>query len=171
MFKRVLITLDGSTFAEAAVPQAAQLLMGTQAEVFLYTVTESPRATSVRPEGEPLMVGVPAPGGVVQRKAAPQVEMKAQAIGRITDELQDYLIAEAHPLERVGIRYHTAVGFGEPAAEIMRYAQRQNVDLIIMATHGHTGLGRLVFGSVASRVVASGVCPVMLVRPDGLKTD
>jgi nucleotide-binding universal stress UspA family protein len=43
------------------------------------------------------------------------------------------------------------------------------MDLIMMATHGHTGLARLAFGSVASRVVASGVCPVLLVRPDKLK--
>jgi nucleotide-binding universal stress UspA family protein len=99
------------------------------------------------------------------------VETKAQAIDHVTDELRDYLIAEAHPLERVGIRYHAAVGFGDPAEEIIRYAEKEKVDLIVMATHGHTGLARLVFGSVAGRVVASGICPVMLVRPDGLKQD
>jgi nucleotide-binding universal stress UspA family protein len=99
------------------------------------------------------------------------VETKAQAIDHVTDELRDYLIAEAHPLERVGIRHHAAVGFGDPAEEIIRYAEKEKVDLIVMATHGHTGLARLVFGSVAGRVVASGICPVMLVRPDGLKQD
>jgi nucleotide-binding universal stress UspA family protein len=171
MFKRVLVTLDGSSFSEAAVPQAAKLLMGTEAEVLLYTVTEEPRATAARLEGEPLTVGVPAPGAVVQRNIAPQVETKAQAIGRVTDELRDYLIAEAHPLERVGVRYRSAVGFGDAAEEIIRYAEKEKADLIIMATHGHTGLARLVFGSVASRVVASGICPVMLVRPDGLNED
>lgn len=171
MVKRVLVTLDGSGFSEAVLPEAARLLRGTEAEVHLLTVAEEPRATAARPEGEPLTVGVPAPGGVVQMKAAPTVETKAQAMDRITDELREFLIAEAVPLERVGIRYHAAVRFGEPPEEIIQYAEKENVDLIMMATHGHTGLARLVFGSVASRVVASGVCPVMLVRPDGLKAD
>jgi nucleotide-binding universal stress UspA family protein len=171
MFKRVLVTLDGSSFSEAVLPVAAKLLMGTDAEVHLYTIAEEPAGTTVRPATEPLMVGIPAPGGVVEITAAPQAETKTQAIGRTTDDLREYLIAEAHPLERVGVRYHTAVGFGDPAEEIIRYAEKEQVDLIVMATHGHTGLARLVFGSVAARVVASGVCPVMLVRPAGLKED
>lgn len=171
MFRRVLVTLDGSSFSEAVLPEAARLLRGTDAEVHLLMVAEEPRATAVRPEGEPLMVGVPAPGGVVQMKPAPTVETMAQAVGRVTDELREFLIAEAVPLERVGIRHRTAVRFGDPAEEILQYARKENVDLIMMATHGHTGLARLVFGSVASQVVASGVCPVLLVRPDRLKQD
>jgi nucleotide-binding universal stress UspA family protein len=169
MFKRVLVTMDGSTFSEAVLPAAARLLRGTGAEVYLLTVADEPQATAAHPVGEPLTVGVPAPGAVVTLEAAPAAETKAQAIGRITDELRDFLIARAVPFVRVGIRYHTAVRFGESAEEILRFAKKENVDLIMMATHGHTGLARLVFGSVASRVVAGGVCPVMLVRPDGLK--
>ncbi len=169
MFRRVLVTLDGSSLSEAILPEAAKLLRGTEAEVHLLIVAEEPRATAVRPESESLLVGFPAPGGVVRMKAALTVETKAQASGRATDELRDFLIAEAVPFERVGIRYHTAVRFGDPAEEIVGYAEKENVDLIMMATHGHTGLARLVFGSVAARAVASGVCPVMLVRPDGLK--
>src|SRR6266545_1722611 len=152
MFERVLVTLDGSRLSEAVL-------------------AEEPHATTVRPQDEPLTVGVLAPGAVVKVKAAPTAETKAQAIGRITDELRDFLIAEAVPFDRVGIRYHTAVRFGEPGEQIVRYAQKEKVDLIMMATHGHTGLLRPVFGSVASRIVASGVCPVMLVRPDGLRPD
>jgi nucleotide-binding universal stress UspA family protein len=104
-------------------------------------------------------------------KPASTVETKAQAISRVTDELTGFLSTQAHPFERVGIRYHTAVGFGDPAEEIVRYAEKENVDLIIMATHGHTGLARLVLGSVAARVVASSVAPVLLVRPERLKDD
>ncbi len=169
MFKRVLVTLDGSSLSESVLPEAARLLRGTEAEIHLLTVTAEPHGTSIRPEAERLTVGVPAPGGIVQTKAAPAAETKAQAIDRVTDELRDFLIAEAVPFERVGIRYHTAVSFGEPGEQIVRYAQKEKVDLVMMATHGHTGLARLVFGSVASQVVASGVCPVMLVRPAALK--
>ena len=89
-------------------------------------------------------------------------------MARITDELRDYLAAEGMILEKAGISFHTAVRFGEPVEEILRYANEQGVNLIVMATHGHTGLARLVFGGVASRVVASGARPVLLVRPAGL---
>lgn len=171
MFRRVLVTLDGSSISGAVLPDAAKLLRGTGAEVHLLTVADEPKATSAYSEMEPLTVGVPAPGGIVTTKAAPTVETKAQAIGRITDELRDFLNTQAVPFETVGIGCHTAVRFGEPAEEIIEYAEKKNVDLIVMATHGHTGLARLVFGSVASQVVASGVCPVMLVRPDGLTGD
>jgi nucleotide-binding universal stress UspA family protein len=171
MFKRVLVTLDGSSISEAVLPEAARLLRGTEAEVHLLTVAEVPRATAAHPEGEPLTVGVPAPGAVVRMEVASTLETKAQAISRVTDELREFLIAEAEPFDRVAIRYHTAVRFGYPAEEILGYAEKEKVDLVMMATHGHTGLARLVFGSVASRVVASGVCPVLLVRPDKLKQD
>jgi nucleotide-binding universal stress UspA family protein len=169
MFKRVLVTLDGSGCSEAVLPEVVKLLRGTEAEVHLLTVAEEPEATATRPIAEPLTVGVAAPGGVVRLNAAPTVETKAQAMSRVTDELREFLIAQAAPFERVGIRYHTAVRFGQPAEEILRYAGEEKVDLIMMATHGHTGLSRLVFGSVASRVLASGVCPVLLVRPGDLR--
>jgi len=52
-----------------------------------------------------------------------------------------------------------------PSEVIVDYAREQAVDLIAMATHGRSGLSRLVQGSVASQVVQSGVAPVLLVRP------
>jgi nucleotide-binding universal stress UspA family protein len=115
-------------FSEAVLPEAARLLRGTAAEVHLLTVAEEPRATAAHPEGEPLTVGVPAPGGVVRMKAAPTVETKAQAMSRITDELREFLISEAVPFERAGVRFHTAVRFGEPAEEILRYAKKEDMD-------------------------------------------
>jgi len=169
MYKRVLVTLDGSGFSEAVLPEAARLLAGSEAQVHLLMVAEEPAATSRYEEKEPLTVGVPAPGGVVRIEPAPVVETKAQATRRITDELREFLIAEGAPLEKAGVAVHTAVRFGDPAEEIIRLAEELKIDLIVMATHGHTGLARLVFGGVASHVVASGVCPVLLVRPAGLK--
>ena len=171
MFKRVLVTLDGSGFSDAVLPEAAKLLRGTGAEIRLLTVHEEPEATAAYLEKEPLTVGIPAPGGVITMKPAPVVETKAQAIDRITSEMCEFLLSKAMPFDRVGIAYEAAVRFGDAAEEILRYAKEEKVDLIMMATHGHTGLGRLVFGSVASRVVRSGVCPVMVVRPHQLKGD
>jgi nucleotide-binding universal stress UspA family protein len=113
--------------------------------------------------------GVPAPGGIVRIKAAQTVETTTQAVDRTTEELGDFLADNAELFKRGGTRYQIAVRFGDPAAEIVRYAEEEKVDLIMMATHGHTGLARIVSGSVVSRVVESGVCPIVLVRPAGLK--
>ena len=52
----------------------------------------------------------------------------------------------------------------EPASEILRYAKSANIDLIVMGTHGRTGLGRIVLGSVAEAVVRAAPCPVLTVR-------
>jgi nucleotide-binding universal stress UspA family protein len=63
------------------------------------------------------------------------------------------------------MQVHTVVEFGDPKEVITEYAGRKDIDLVAMATHGHTGLRALIFGSVAGRVVCSGARPVLLVRP------
>ncbi len=62
----------------------------------------------------------------------------------------------------------TVVRMGKPHQEILNEAKERNVDLIILATHGHTGVEQILFGSTAMRVVRLAKCPVMTVRPDDL---
>ncbi len=54
---------------------------------------------------------------------------------------------------------------GDPAEEIMRYAETEGVDLIVMGTHGRKGLERIIFGSVAEQVVKNAPVPVLVVNP------
>jgi nucleotide-binding universal stress UspA family protein len=61
------------------------------------------------------------------------------------------------------VEFETAVVIGSPAQEICTFAERQNVDLIITATHGRTGLRHILIGSVAERVVRTAPCPVLVV--------
>jgi nucleotide-binding universal stress UspA family protein len=56
---------------------------------------------------------------------------------------------------------------GNPVQEILRYAGEQNIDLIVIGTHGHTGLSRLLLGSVAEKIVRLATCPVLTVHPSG----
>jgi len=69
--------------------------------------------------------------------------------------------------QRVGGKasYEVNVMVGDPAIEILQAAKRWHPDLIVMATHGRTGLRHLVLGSVAERVVRAAPCPVLTVRP------
>ena len=54
--------------------------------------------------------------------------------------------------------------WGNPTNEILRYAEKGDYDLIVMATHGRTGINRLLLGSVAEQVIRHSVCPVFVVR-------
>jgi universal stress protein A len=56
---------------------------------------------------------------------------------------------------------------GSPKAEIVRYARKQDIDLIVLATHGRTGLSHVLMGSVAESIVRTAPCPVLTVRPEG----
>ena len=60
-----------------------------------------------------------------------------------------------------------AVVEGSPKVEIIRYARKQNIDLIVLSTHGRTGLAHVIMGSVAETVVRTAPCPVLTVRPEG----
>ena len=109
-------------------------------------------------------------GLALATEAKPRLtETRGQAFRRVKDEMKSYLGEKARALLAKGIEVESAVRLGHPADEIIDYARTHEVDLIMMSTHGRTGLGRMIFGSVAGRVLLSGVKPVLLVRPDGLE--
>lgn len=60
-----------------------------------------------------------------------------------------------------------AISLGTPFVEIVRYARNQNIDLIVMGTHGRSGVAHALIGSVTERVVRKAPCPVLTVRPEG----
>lgn len=82
------------------------------------------------------------------------------------DEAANYLENIATTLKQKGIAVKVEVLSGKPAEEILKYSQRSGVDLIIMSTHGRSGVSRWVFGSVADKVIRQTEIPV-LIRPAG----
>jgi nucleotide-binding universal stress UspA family protein len=82
---------------------------------------------------------------------------------RLEREARDALAKCATDAELpAGVRLVTRVG--HPVAEILRYARQEAVDLVVMGTHGRSGIGHLLMGSVAERVVRAASCPVLTVR-------
>jgi len=67
--------------------------------------------------------------------------------------------------ELQGARLTTAIAHGRASTAIIDYARENNIDLIVIATHGRTGIEHLIFGSTAERVVRESPCPVLTVRP------
>jgi nucleotide-binding universal stress UspA family protein len=62
-------------------------------------------------------------------------------------------------------KLETRVELGSPAEKILAFVQKEQVDMVIMGAHGRTGLDRMIFGSVANKVVKSASCPVLTVHP------
>ena len=77
---------------------------------------------------------------------------------------RERLVALVSQEELARLQPEYAVRIGTPAQEIVRYAEVREIDLIVMGTHGRTGLAHLVMGSVAEQVVRTAPCPVLLVR-------
>jgi nucleotide-binding universal stress UspA family protein len=144
---RVLVPLDGSAFAEAALPAAISILGGA---------------------GELWLSSVAAPPDHVERDDRGRVRayLDQQEEG-ITREAFDYLRRLETQLkqQRPGLHVMLDVRIGDPAGGIAMAEVDRGADLVVMATHGRTGLRRAVLGSVAGAVLATGSVPVLLVSP------
>ncbi len=136
--KRILVPLDESPLSEAILPVAEEWAKEDEAEVILLRAVQAHHVL----------------GGD---------DTEAQA--RVVEEGEAYLKAVADRLERQGLkRVRWAVWYDEPASAIAEAVARNGVDLIAMATHGRSGLSRLLLGSMAEAVVRSARVPVLLIR-------
>ena len=80
-------------------------------------------------------------------------------------EMEKRLYEVARESKDKGILGRVFVGHGDAAAEIVRVAKERSVDLIVVSSHGRTGLGRILFGSTAEAIVRHAPCPVLVVKP------
>jgi nucleotide-binding universal stress UspA family protein len=172
---RVLVTLDGSKFAEAVLGPAAGLSGASKAEVHLIQVVKPSEARTTR-----TMTGVGVPqspgemrwpaefGGTIPKGVGgTAVEPGVPAEGRPLRQAEEYLADVAARFFPEGAVRKVVVG-QNPAEEIAGYASREKVDLIAIATHGRTGLARVTMGSVAGELLKARAAPLFLVRPEGL---
>jgi len=94
---------------------------------------------------------------------------EALPIADITEQLEDSAERELPKLaeceEAAGLQIEELIVHGEAASEIVRVAKERDVDLIVISSHGRTGLGRILFGSTAEAVVRHSTCPVLVVKP------
>jgi nucleotide-binding universal stress UspA family protein len=153
MYQRILVPLDGSGFAEQALCHAQQVAQAGQTEIHLLSV--APLL-----EDQSLAVVDLYPVYVYRDYLIDHnLEMD-----RITTELNGYLQQVSTRVQAAGYKAVTAIRFGQPADEIIAYATKSGCDLITMSTHGRSGIGRWVYGSVADKVLRSSSIPVLLVR-------
>ena len=170
MYRRVLVTLDGSPLSEAVLPHVERLVAGTDASVIMLRVAEPPEQTVAEKVETPAPLVIEGSGPSLTAGTRLRLaETRGQAFRRVEDEIKSYLDEKARALRAKGIHVESVGRLGHPAEEIIDYARTHDVDVIMLSTHGRTGLGKMLFGSVAGRVLLSGVKPVLLIRPGGLE--
>jgi nucleotide-binding universal stress UspA family protein len=138
---KIVVPLDGSALAEAALPKAIEIAQATPgAAVVLMRAAEAP--------------------------AFPADPVEAQV--RVVRAAEDYLEEIAGRVRAAGVTVTTSVWYGAAAASIVEMAEFARADLIVMTTHGRTGFGRLLIGSVAEAVLRGTHIPILLLRPPTL---
>ncbi len=169
----VLIPLDGSEMSRRAIPFVRNLFKPEEHQLILLRVDDEPRGVVAAPRRSLLLSDTL----VAAYETSEEAEVAAHPIyaSQAWDSREAQLTAElraiACELEAEGYAVSTEVRFGEPADEIVEAANSLHVDLVAMATHGRTGLSRLVLGSVAEAVLRRLTLPVLLVRSGGVKPD
>jgi nucleotide-binding universal stress UspA family protein len=148
---RILVALDGSTFAEAVLPCAREVAELLRGELVL-------------------MQSVPVPSAVQLDRDGRVVAYVDQQVESLQAEALAYLSGVADSIAADGAlpRPRTEVRVGPAADTIAAASQELNAGLVAMATHGRTGLGRLLMGSVAEQVLRQCNLPVLLTRPTAL---
>jgi nucleotide-binding universal stress UspA family protein len=81
------------------------------------------------------------------------------------DSARKRMTAAAEEFFKPFPKLETRVELGSPAEKILAFVQKEKIDMIIMGAHGRSGLDRVIFGSVANKVVKSASCPVLTVHP------
>lgn len=168
MLQKILVPLDGSELAKAALPYVKEVSRRCDpVEVVLLQVERLPRgqtaATFLPMDSDFPEKRMPGSGADVETAHHPVY--REQEIASLRAQVEASLAPLARQMQKDGIETRVAVAFGRPAQEIVRYAEQEGMDMIIMSTHGRSGVSRWILGSVADKVMRGTYLPIMLIRP------
>ncbi|MAS34597.1 MAG: universal stress protein UspA [Anaerolineaceae bacterium] len=145
MIHHVLVPLDGSQLAEKALPIARQVVR-SGGEITLLTVVHSPAPLINIDPDEPIHVGD-----------------DAEYVQARVENAREYLEHTGKNLQLNGYDVHLEIAGGDPADAIIKASEEMHVGLIVMSTHGRSGLSRVLFGSITLKVLEASSIPVLVV--------
>jgi len=152
MYKKILIPLDGSELAECSLEHAKAIAQGCNvADVIVFRVIEPLSTQTISALAEA--------GDDSIRKAREENQQGAKDYGTKVD----------NKLQKQGIASRAVTVEGRAADEILSYTEKNDVDLIVMSTHGRSGLSHFFFGSVAEKVSRHSRVPVLLIAPESCR--
>ena len=147
MFKRIIVPLDGSNRAEHAIPVAARIARASEGSIILLRVVTIP-----------LEIG---------SQVVPLSGFSSTTLDDDINAATNYLAAIARCDELDGIGLTMKVLTGAAAQKILEVVEEDQADLVVMCSHGDTGIKRLMLGSVAQKVARHSTVPVLVLRQDG----
>ncbi len=145
--KRILVPTDGSETSKRAMKYAVELAASFNASITLLMVVDDQHLDFMGPASYPENLNA-----IVEKR------IMDQARATLTDIIPED--SDSSSVETVILR-------GYPVTEIIEYAKTNEIDMIIMGTHGRTGVTHVVIGSIAEKVVRTAPCPVLTVKPIG----
>ena len=152
MYKKILVPLDGSALAECVLPHVESVVKGCRVEeIVLLRVVEPFRRFCDY-------------DGCVTQETIDSIDADNKSAA------EKYLSELIERARYDGVSVKPEVVTGTPGEGIAEYATKNSVDLIVIATHGRSGVGRWTWGSVADRVLRSACVPVLMVRAPGCVT-
>ncbi len=157
-FQKILVTHDGSKLASAALPYANVLAAQFRAEVTLLQVipTVAQEAAALIPIAVPpaLSSTIRADGNIVREIVRDKVKKARTELEKLKTALEE---------NRVG-KVSVIVKQGNAPSIFVKVAQQKQCDLIVISTHGRSGFGRALLGSVADHVIRHAPCPVLVIH-------
>jgi nucleotide-binding universal stress UspA family protein len=142
MINNIMVPIDFSEYSKAALKYATQFAKQFNSKIFLIYVVEPMIYPADFSMGQ---VAIPSSDIDLTSRAE-------EELNRLASEINS------------GLTVETIIKTGKPFVEINETAGEKNIDLIIIATHGHTGVEHLLFGSTAEKVVRKAPCPVLTLR-------
>ena len=149
MYQKIMVPLDGSDLAECVLPHAEAIAMGCEVKNVIFVRAVEPLHLPSSSEWVP----------------TPEEQQRIESSHR--SDAQDYLTELVGRLKYDGADLQSEVIMGKAAESLADYAEKNGVDLIVIATHGRSGVSRWVWGSVADRILRSACVPVLMVRAPG----
>ena len=152
LFEKILVPLDGSALAECVLPYVEKLAQGCEMkEITLLSICEGPviRAdypSDISPDWD--------------KHVKELTEYTEKQCGLYLDKIQKELLS-------VGVPVKTATFIGRPETDIAEYAKKNNMDMIVMASHGRSGISRIAYGSITERVFRNACVPILIIRAPG----
>lgn len=148
-FKKIVLTTDLSPNSDAAEPYAVDLARKYGGTIHMLHVVVETVYYANAPGGEPMVLAAPAEWlNKAREEHINLLKSKAEALGASS-----------------GVPVVDVLRYGHAANEIVAYIKDEKPDLVVIATHGRTGISHLIFGSVAERVVRLSTSPVLCVHP------
>jgi nucleotide-binding universal stress UspA family protein len=153
MYEKIMVPLDGSELAECVLPHVEGFIKGCHVSNVVFVRVVEP---------------ITAPVGNVYIGREESRERESTRKSDVKDYL-DYLNQIVDRLKHEGTELHSEVLVGRVADSLADYTEKNDIDLILIATHGRSGVTRWVRGSIADKILRSSNAPVLMVRAPGTK--